>query len=356
MYNIAVLPGDGIGPEIVEEAIKVLKAVGKRFGYEFNFTEALVGGAAYDAVGHPLPQETLDLCFNSDAVLLGAVGGDKWDNLPSHLRPEVGALLPLRKKLGLFANLRPAVIFPALVNASTLKPEVVEGLDIMVVRELTGGLYFGEKKKEEIPGGYRVVDTLVYTTEEIVRVARLAFDLAGKRRKKVTLVDKANVLESSRYWREVVTELAGEYPDIELDCLYVDNAAMQLVKNPKQFDVLLTENMFGDILSDQASQLTGSLGMLASASLGGKIGLYEPSHGSAPKYAGLKRANPIATIMSGAMLLRYSLNLENGARAIEEAITEVLNKYRTKDIMEEGKQLVSTDEMGDRIAGQILAG
>lgn len=353
-YRIAVLPGDGIGPEIVAEAVKVLEAVGRRFNHRFYFEEGLIGGAAYDAVGHPLPPQTLELCRRSDAILLGAVGGPKWDDLPVHLRPEAGALLPLRKELGLFANLRPAVVFPALVNASTLKPEVVEGLDILVVRELTGGLYFGEKRREPIPGGQRVIDTLVYTTQEIERVARLAFEMARKRRKRLASVDKANVLESSRLWREVVSSLASEYPDVELTHILVDNCAMQLVKNPRQFDVLLTENMFGDILSDQASMLTGSLGMLPSASLGGEVGLYEPSHGSAPKYAGLRRANPIATILSGAMMLRFSFGLEEEASAIERAVSAVLDEgYRTADLMEEGKVLVNTVEMGDLIAAHI---
>jgi len=358
VYKIAVLPGDGIGPEITVQTVRVLEAVGRRFGHEFKFTEGLIGGAAYDAVGHPLPPETLDLCHNSDAILLGAVGGPKWDNLPSHLRPEAGALLPLRKELGLYANLRPAKVFPALVNASTLKPEVVAGLDILVVRELTGGLYFGKKYREPLDGGgIRVVDTLEYTTPEIERIARLAFQMARKRRKKVTSVDKANVLESSRYWREVVSAIGTEYPDVELDHYYVDNCAMQLVKNPRQFDVLVTENMFGDILSDQASMLSGSLGMLASASIGGNIGLYEPSHGSAPKYTGMQRANPIATILSGAMLLRFSLNLEEEADCIERAITRVLDLgYRTADLMEEGKELVNTIQMGDRIIEQIESG
>ncbi|RJQ28168.1 MAG: 3-isopropylmalate dehydrogenase [Peptococcaceae bacterium] len=363
MYNIAVLPGDGIGPEITVQALKVLNAVSRRFSRVFNFTEAPVGGVAYDLTGHPLPPETLELCRKSDAILLGAVGGPKWDNLPVHLRPEAGALLPLRKELGLFANLRPARVFPALADASTLKPETVTGLDILVVRELTGGLYFGEKKKEPLPeGGYRVTDTLVYTTEEIERVTRLAFQMARKRRKKLTSVDKANVLESSRHWREVVAGLAAEYPDVALDHMYVDNCAMQLVKNPKQFDVLLTENMFGDILSDEASMLSGSLGMLASASLGGvsggkKIGLYEPSHGSAPKYAGQRRANPIATILSAAMMLRYSLDLEAEADAVERAVTKALDAgYRTADIMEPGKVQVDTVQMGDRVAEQVGAG
>ncbi len=354
-HKIAVLPGDGIGPEITEQALKALKAAGSGYGHQFKFTGGLVGGAAYDAVGHPLPKETLDLCHSSDAILLGAVGGSKWDGLPVHLRPEAGALLPLRKELGLYANLRPARVFPALVNASTLKPEVVSGLDVLVVRELTGGLYFGQKKREPIPGGgIRVTDTLEYTTAEIERIARMAFEMARKRRKRLTSVDKANVLESSRHWREVVSELAGEYPDVELDHMYVDNCAMQLVKNPRQFDVIVTENMFGDILSDQASMLSGSLGMLASASIGGKTGLYEPSHGSAPKYAGMNRVNPIATVLSGAMLLKFSLNLDRESSAIEEAVTRVLEQgYRTADIMEEGMKQVGTDEMGDLIASEV---
>ena len=358
MYKIGVLPGDGIGPEITVQAVRALEAVGRRFGREFQFTEGLIGGAAYDATGSPLPQATLDLCQTSDAILLGAVGGAKWDDLPAHLRPEVGALLPLRKELGLYANLRPAKVFPALLNASTLKPEVVAGLDVLVIRELTGGLYFGKKFREPLEGGgFRVVDTLEYTTPEIERIIRLAFEMAGKRRGKVTSVDKANVLESSRHWREVATEVAKDFPAIELEHYYVDNCAMQLVKNPGQFDVLVTENMFGDILSDQASMLSGSLGMLASASIGGKVGLYEPSHGSAPKYAGMQRANPIATILSGAMLLRFSLDLGPEADCIERAVTEALARgYRTADLMEDGKELVSTIQMGDRIVEQIAQG
>jgi 3-isopropylmalate dehydrogenase len=357
MYKIAVLPGDGIGPEITVQAVRVLEAVARRFGFELTFTEALIGGAAYDVTGHPLPQETVDLCHSSDAVLLGAVGGPKWDELPAHLRPEAGALLPLRKELGLYANLRPVQVFQALLNASTLKPEVVEGLDLLVVRELTGGLYFGKKYRETLSDGtVKVVDTLEYTTPEIERITRMAFELARKRRHKVSSVDKANVLESSRLWREVVTDVAKDYPDVELDHILVDNCAMQLVKNPRQFDVLVTENMFGDILSDQASMLSGSLGMLASASIGGKIGLYEPSHGSAPKYAGMQRANPIATILSGAMLLRFSLNLMEASDCIERAVTRVLDLgCRTADLMEEGKTLVNTIEMGDRIIEQIDA-
>ncbi|MCL2336009.1 MAG: 3-isopropylmalate dehydrogenase [Firmicutes bacterium] len=355
-YRIAVLAGDGIGPEITTEAAKVLKEVGLKFGHQFEFKEGLVGGAAYDAVGHPLPQETLDLCYNTDAILLGAVGAPQYDDLPVHLRPEAGALLPLRKELGLYANLRPAKVFEALVNASTLKAEVVSGLDLMVVRELTGGLYFGKKGREPLPGGgQRVYDTLEYTTPEIERIVRLAFDMAMKRRKKLTSVDKHNVLESSRHWREVVVSIAPDYPEVELDHMYVDNCAMQLVKNPNQFDVMVTENTFGDILSDQASMLTGSLGMLPSASIGGKTGLYEPSHGSAPKYAGQGLANPIATILTAAMLLRYSLNLETEAAAIEQAVSGALSRgLRTRDIMEGGNcTQLSTSEMGSAIAEQV---
>ncbi|WP_041283552.1 3-isopropylmalate dehydrogenase [Desulfofundulus kuznetsovii] len=357
MYRIAVLPGDGIGPEVTAQATRVLAAAGRRFGYEFYFQEGLIGGIAYDATGQPLPRATLDLCRSSDAVLLGAVGGPKWDNLPVHLRPEAGALLPLRKALNVYANLRPAVVFPALAGASTLKPEVAEGLDIVVVRELTGGLYFGEKKREEIPGGQRVVETLVYTTQEIQRVARRAFELARKRKKKLTSVDKANVLESSRLWREVVTDMAREYPDVEVNHMLVDNCAMQLVRNPKQFDVLLTENLFGDILSDEAAQLTGSLGMLPSASLGDGVGLYEPVHGSAPDIAGRQLANPIAAILSGALMLRHSFGLEEAAAAIERAVAAVLEQgYRTADIMEPGKHQVTTTEIGRLIAELVERG
>jgi len=349
--KICVLPGDGIGPEIIAEAIRVLEAVGRRFGYQFQFTEALIGGAAYDATGNPLPAETLELCKQSDAILLGAIGGPKWDNLPVHLRPEAGALLPLRKALDVYANLRPAFVFDALVNASTLKSEVVKGLDLLIVRELTGGLYFGQKRREKIPGGERVVETLEYTSEEIERVARFAFQLAQKRTKKLTSVDKANVLESSRLWREVVSNLAADYPDVELNHILVDNCAMQLVRNPSQFDVLLAENMFGDILSDQTAQLTGSLGMLPSASIGSKVGLYEPSHGSAPKYTGLNKVNPVATILSGAMMLRYSFGWEEGAKAIEQAVATALEQgCRTYDIMEEGCRKATTSEMGSCIA------
>lgn len=354
-YSIAVLAGDGIGPEITAEAVKVLKAVGRKFGHEFVLKEGLVGGAAYDATGHPLPPETLDLCHNSDAVLLGAVGAPQYDELPVHLRPEAGALLPLRKELGLYANLRPAKVFGALANASTLKPEVVEGLDLLVVRELTGGLYFGKKDRITLEDGtQRVYDTLEYTTPEIERIARLAFEMAMKRKKKLTSVDKANVLETSRHWREVVIKVAADYPEVELDHMYVDNCAMQLVKNPRQFDVIVTENTFGDILSDQASMITGSLGMLPSASIGGKTGLYEPSHGSAPKYAGLGVANPIATILTAAMLLRYSLGMEAEAEAVELAVSKALEDgIRTRDLMEEGCRQVSTAEMGTAVAERV---
>lgn len=353
-FRVAVLPGDGIGPEVIAQATRVLAAAGRRFGHEFQLQEGLIGGIAYDATGQPLPPATLELCRSSDAVLLGAVGGPKWDNLPVHLRPEAGALLPLRKALDVYANLRPAMVFPALADASTLKREVVEGLDILVVRELTGGLYFGEKRREEIPGGQRAVDTLVYTTEEIRRVARRAFELARRRRKKLTSVDKANVLESSRLWREVVSELAKDYPDVELNHMLVDNCAMQLVRNPKQFDVILTENLFGDILSDQAAQLVGSLGMLPSASLGDGVGLYEPVHGSAPDIAGRQLANPIAAILSVALMLRYSFGLEEAALAVERAVAAVLEEgYRTADIMEPGKKQVGTLEMGRLIAEKV---
>lgn len=354
MYKIAVLPGDGIGTEIVPEAVKALETIGEKFGDRFEFTEGLIGGAAYDAVGSPLPQETVNLCQNSDAVLLGAIGGPKWDNLPVHLRPEAGALLPLRKALGLYANLRPATLYKSLINASTLKKEIIEGTDIMVIRELTGGLYFGEKKREKTEKGQLASDTLIYTTEEIERIARLGFETAMKRKKVLHSVDKANVLESSRLWRETVNQLAKEYPEVELIHMYVDNCAMQLVRWPKQFDVIVTENMFGDILTDQASMLTGSIGMLPSASLGGKVGLYEPSHGSAPDIAGQKKANPLATILSAAMMLRYSFNMNHEADLVEKAVVSVLDSgYRTADIMAEGCRLVNTEEMGDLVVEQI---
>lgn len=354
MYKIAVLPGDGIGVEIVPEAVKVLKAVGRKFGLEFEFTEAPVGGAAYDVCGHPLPSSTLDLCRRSDAVLLGAIGGPKWDNLPVHLRPELGALLPLRKELELYANLRPCVLFPGLLKASTLKEEVISGVDILVVRELTGGLYFGEKKREKTPDGEKATDMLTYSTYEIERILRFAYQAARKRRSKLCSVDKANVLESSRLWRETAKRLANEYPDVQTDYMYVDNCSMQLIRNPGQFDVIVTENMFGDILTDEASMLTGSIGMLPSASIGGQVGLYEPAHGSAPDIAGQNKANPLATILSAAMMLRFSFDREEEAVAIEKAVRRVLEEgYRTPDLMEAGLKLLGTAEMGDLVAEYI---
>ncbi|MFY9278079.1 MAG: 3-isopropylmalate dehydrogenase [Caldicoprobacterales bacterium] len=353
--KIALIPGDGIGPEIVNQALKVLDAVSKKYNVEFTFEEVLMGGIAIDETGVPLPEETLKVCKESDAVLLGAVGGEKWDNLPGHLRPEAG-LLGIRKALGVFANLRPAILFPQLKDASTLKEEVLgDGLNIMVVRELTGGLYFGEKKRVGEGDAQKAWDTMIYSVEEIERIVRVAFELAMSRNKKLTSVDKANVLESSRLWREVVTRVAKDYPEVTLNHMYVDNAAMQLIRNPKQFDVIVTENMFGDILSDEASMLTGSLGMLPSASLGKENpGLYEPVHGSAPDIAGQDKANPIATIMSVAMMLRHSGGMEDAAKDIENAVSKVLDMgYRTGDIMQPGMKEIGTQQMGDLIAGQI---
>lgn len=356
MPRILLLPGDGIGKEIVPEAVKVLKAVAAKYRLSLEFREGLIGGAAYEVCGTPLPEETVRLCGECDAILLGAIGGPQWDHLPPALRPEAGALLPLRKRLGLFANLRPVRLFPALLGASPLRPELVDGLDLVVVRELTGGLYFGPKQREGAGSEERAVDTLIYTREEIARIGRVAFELARKRRKKVTSVDKANVLESSRLWREVMTDLAREYPDVELEHMYVDNCAMQLVRWPRQFDVIVTENMFGDILTDEASVLAGSIGMLPSASLGGKVALYEPAHGSAPDIAGQQKANPLATILSAALMLRYSFGLEEAARAVEGAVNDVLEHgYRTPDIMEPGKREVTTSEMGDLVAERVRA-
>ena len=349
-YNIVLLKGDGIGPEIVNEAVKVLDKTAEKFGFEVNYDEALLGGCAIDATGVPLPQETIDKCKAADSVLLGAVGGSKWDTLPGNLRPEAG-LLGIRGALGLFANLRPAVIFEPLKDASPLKDEIIgNALDIMVVRELTGGIYFGERGRKEVNGNPAAYDTEMYTVPEIERIARVAFDLAMKRNKKLTSVDKANVLESSRLWRETVKRVAEDYPEVELNHMYVDNCAMQLVRNPRQFDVILTSNIFGDILSDEASMIAGSIGMLASASLSGsKLGLYEPIHGSAPDIAGQNIANPLATILSVAMMLRYSLDQSEAADAIEAAVAKVLETYRTPDIYEEGFTKVGCDEMGDRV-------
>lgn len=351
MYKIAVLPGDGVGPEIVREAVKVIKAVGRKYGHEFEFREALMGGVAIDETGNPLPKETLEVCQKSDAVLLGAIGGPRWDSTdPKAVRPEQG-LLGIRKGLKLFANLRPVKVFDALIAASTLKEDVVRGVDLIVVRELTGGLYFGKRARED----ERAYDTMDYHTYEIERIARRAFELALRRRKIVYSVDKANVLESSRLWREVVTEVAKDYPEVELNHQLVDNTAMQLIKNPKQFDVLVTPNMFGDILSDEAAMLSGSLGMLPSASLGAeKLALYEPAHGSVPKYAGQNVINPLATILSAALMLRYSFETEKGAQAVEAAVEKVVAEgLRTRDIMAEGCKQVSTSEMGDLVAERV---
>lgn len=354
--RIAVLSGDGIGREIMPQALGVLREVGTLFGHHFDLVEGLVGGAAIDAVGEPLPQDTLDLAKQCDAVLLGAVGGPKWEGLAYHLRPE-RALLGLRERLGLFANLRPARMYSALVDASTLKPEVVEGIDILVVRELTGGIYFGQPKGiEPTPTGQRGFNTEVYTTEEIARIAEVAFQAARKRRRLVTSVDKANVLESSELWRRVVTEVHDRYPDVELRHMYVDNCAMQLVRNPKQFDVIVTTNLFGDILSDEAAMLTGSIGMLPSASLGSSVGMYEPIHGSAPDIAGQDIANPVGMIASVAMMLTYSFDLRKEAEAIEQAIERTLaHGYRTKDIASPGTRVVGTREMGEAIRQQLHA-
>ena len=353
--NIAVLPGDGIGPEIIAQALRVLEVL-KKEGLDMTFTEAPLGGQAYDQYGHPYPEFTQEVCRKADAVLLGAVGGPQYDNLDRPLRPERG-LLAIRKDLGLFANLRPAVLFPELANASTLKPEVVAGLDIMIVRELTGDVYFGQPRgmRTNEQGVREGFNTMIYSEPEVRRIAHVAFDIAMKRGKKLCSVDKANVLETTEFWKEIVIDVAKEYPEVELSHMYVDNAAMQLIRNPKQFDVMVTGNIFGDILSDEASMLTGSIGMLASASLNeSKKGLYEPSHGSAPDIAGKNLANPIATILSAAMMLRYSFDNEAAATRIENAVKKVLAAgYRTGDIYEEGTKRVSCSEMGDQIVAAM---
>lgn len=355
-YRIALLPGDGIGPEIMAVAVDVLKSVGEQLDITFEFTEALIGGAAIDATGEPLPAKTLDICRNSDAVLLAAIGGYKWDTLPRHLRPETG-LLGLRSGLSLFANLRPAQIFPQLIDASTLKREVVEGVDIMVVRELTGGLYFGQPRGifTTETGERRGVNTMAYTEAEIDRIGRVAFETAQKRRKKLCSVDKSNVLEVSQLWRDRITALAAEYPDVELSHLYVDNAAMQLLRAPKQFDTIVTGNLFGDILSDAAAMLTGSIGMLPSASLGATgPGVFEPVHGSAPDIAGQDKANPLAQVLSAAMMLRYGLNQPTAADRIEQAVVMVLERGdRTGDIMSEGMNQLGCQAMGNTLI-QVL--
>jgi 3-isopropylmalate dehydrogenase len=379
--KIAVLPGDGIGPEVMAEAVKVLKRVGEVYGHSFTFEEGLIGGVAIDKTGSPLPDEVLTLCQASDAVLLAAVGDPKYDDPTLKVRPEQG-LLGLRKALGVFANLRPVKLYKELLHASTIKSEVLAEVDLLVVRELTGGIYFGQRGRKTVGGAEAAYDTLFYSVPEVERVVRLAFELARQRRKsglssrgrteaKVTSVDKANVLESSRLWRETAERVAGEYPDVEFESMYVDIAAMRLVRYPSVFDVMVTGNMFGDILTDEASMLVGSMGMLPSASLredtpsttlrrgsgqgsGHRLGLYEPIHGSAPKYTGMNVVNPIATILSGAMLLRHSLKLEEEAAALEAAVAAVLKEgYRTRDIAEEGKQQVGTREMGDLIELEI---
>ena len=358
-YQIALIPGDGIGPEIVAEARKVLDKVCEKYGHTFRYTEVLLGGASIDVHGVPLTEEAIAAAKASDAVLMGSIGGDAktspWYQLEPSKRPEAG-LLGIRKALNLFANLRPAYLYNELKQACPLRDEIIgDGFDMIIVRELTGGLYFGERKTVEEDGVKTAIDTLTYNEHEIRRIAIKAFDIARKRSKKVTSVDKANVLDSSRLWRKVVEEVAKDYPDVTLEHMLVDNCAMQLVRDPKQFDVILTENMFGDILSDEASMVTGSIGMLSSASLNEtKFGLYEPSHGSAPDIAGQKKANPIATILSAAMMLRYSLDLDAEADAVEAAVQKVLTDgYRTGDIMSEGGKLVNTVEMGDLIAAAI---
>lgn len=355
-YKIALLKGDGIGPEIVDAAVAVLKKVGQKFGHNFDFTDYLIGGCAIDEKNEPLPFDTVDGCLASDSVLLGAVGGPRWDNLPGDKRPEK-ALLGIREKLGLFTNLRPAKLYPALREASPLRSDIAEnGFDIVMVRELTGGIYFGERGRREGKYGPEAFDTECYSRMEIERIGRVAFETARKReQKKVTSIDKANVLESSRLWREVMHELSAQYPDVEYSDMLVDNAAMQLVKNPSQFSVVVTSNMFGDILSDEASQITGSIGLLPSASLGeGSRGMYEPIHGSAPDIAGQNKANPIATVLSAAMMLRYSFGLIDEADCIENAVNTVLNAgYRTADIAAGADNALSCTEMRDKILENI---
>lgn len=357
--KITLIPGDGIGPEIVREAVKVLDRVADKYGHKFDYTKILMGGCSIDECGVPLTDEAVSIAKSSDAVLLGAVGGNvgnsKWYDAAPNLRPEAG-LLKIRKDLELFANLRPAYLYNELKKACPLKEEIIgDGFDMIIVRELTGGLYFGERHTSEVDGVMTAVDTLTYNEEEIRRIAVKGFEIAMKRKKKLTSVDKANVLDSSRLWRKIVHEVAKDYPEVEVSDMLVDNCAMQLVMNPGQFDVILTENMFGDILSDEASMITGSIGMLSSASLGKtKLGLYEPSHGSAPDIAGKNVANPIATILSAAMMLRYSLDLDKEADAIEKAVAEVLKEgYRTTDIMSEGCTLVGTDKMGDLVSERV---
>lgn len=354
-YNIAVVKGDGIGPEVIDSAIQVLDLIGEKFNHKFIYKEVLAGGAAYDKFGEPLPQETINVCKNSDAVILGSVGGNKWDNLPREKRPE-RAILGLRKELGLFANLRPGTLFKALEDSCPLKTEIVgDGFDILVVRELTGGIYFGESGTKDTEHGPAAYDIEMYSEMEVRRIAKVGFDMAMKRNKRLTSVDKANVLESSRLWRRVVNEVSEKYPEVELSHMYVDNASMQVIRDPKQFDVILTTNLFGDILSDEISMLTGSIGMLPSASLGDSgVGLFEPIHGSAPDIAGKGIANPIATILSVAMMLRFSFDLKEEADSIELAIDKVLNAgYRTADIANKNERVYTTAEITEFIKKKI---
>ena len=358
-FNIAVLPGDGVGPEVVREALKVLQAVGEKFGHSFHIQEGLIGGIAIDTEGKALSTDTLRMCKQCDAVLLGAVGGFKWDNPQAKVHPEDG-LLALRKGLRLFANLRPVKVFPMLVNSTNLKPEAIEGVDLVVVRELTGGLYFGQPKRQwRTSEGRQAVDTLAYSEAEIERILRVGFELARSRRKKLTSVDKANVLQSSRLWRQIAIEMSADYPDVELQHMLVDACAMRLIQRPSELDVVVTENMFGDILTDEASMLAGSMGMLPSASLAGiprgkTFGMYEPIHGSAPSRAEQNMANPIATILSVAMMLRFSLALNREAQVVENAVIATLEQgYRTYDIMSDGKTRVGTKEMGDLVAQKV---
>ena len=360
-FNIVILPGDGVGPEVAAEGVKVLEAVGARFGHFFELEYCPIGGVAIDQFGVALPKKTLRKCEKSDAVLMGAVGGPKWDDPTAKVRPEDG-LLGLRKGLKLFANLRPVKVLPMLIDSTTLKPAIIRGVDLMIVRELTGGIYFGRPKKQwQTAAGRKAVDSMLYSEREIERILRVGFELARSRRKKLVSVDKANVLESSRLWRQLAIELSADYPDVELQHMLIDACAMRLIQRPADFDVIVTGNMFGDILTDEASMLAGSMGMLPSASLAGvpragerTFGMYEPIHGSAPRRAGQNIANPIAQIMSVAMMLRYSLGLVKGANAVEKAVSHVLEEgYRTYDIMEEGKTQVGTREMGDRVADRV---
>jgi 3-isopropylmalate dehydrogenase len=362
-FKLAVLPGDGIGPDVLAEGVKAVEAVGKKFGHSFELTHGLIGGVAIAAEGTPLSDDTLEMCRSKDAVMFGAVGDPRYDDPAGKTRPEDG-LMAIRKGLGLFANIRPVKLYPQLINATPLKPEIVKGTDFIVIRELTGGLYFGKPKRQwTTTRGRRAVDTMSYSEQEIERIVRVGFELARRRRNKLTSVDKANVLQSSRLWRQVASEVAKDYPDVQIDNMLVDTCSMRMVHSPTYFDVIVTENTFGDIITDEASTLTGSMGMMPSASIAGVptsqtrvIGLYEPIHGSAPKYKGQNKANPIATILSVSMMCRYSLALEKEADAIEKAVESVLTKgYRTYDIMADGCNQVGTKEMGDAIVKEIMA-